>query len=143
MDKEDLKSQDRLPPYDMMDKAEREELLLRVMELIVKWQPLPRALLEPLPTSILRRLELAIRHIREAGMAGGPEGAPMRLKILRAALEMKGVDASPQPKGMSENEVLRQQPLSVQRQVKAQEGLDIRRAQTQEAVLLEEALRKR
>ena len=143
MDKEDLKSQDRLPPYDLMDKAEREELLLRVMELIVKWQPLPRALLEPLPTSILRRLELAIRHIREAGMAGGPEGAPMRLKILRAALEMKGVDASPQPKGMSENEVLRQQPLSVQRQVKAQEGLDIRRAQTQEAVLLEEALRKR
>lgn len=143
MDKEDLKSQDRLPPYDMMDKAEREELLLRVMELIVKWQPLPRALLEPLPTSILRRLELAIRHIREAGMAGGPEGAPMRLKILRAALEMKGVDASPQPKGMSENEVLRQQPMAVQRQVKAQEGLDIRRAQTQEAVLLEEALRKR
>lgn len=143
MDKEDFKAQDRLPPYDMMDKAEREELLLRVMELIVKWQPLPRALLEPLPTSILRRLELAIRHIREAGMAGGPEGAPMRLKILRAALEMKGVDASPQPKGMSENEVLRQQPMAVQKQVKAQEGLDIRRAQTQEAVLLEEALRKR
>ena len=143
MDKEDFKAQDRMPPYDMMDKAEREELLLRVMELIVKWQPLPRALLEPLPTSILRRLELAIRHIREAGMAGGPEGAPMRLKILRAALEMKGVDASPQPKGMSENDVLRQQPMAVQRQVKAQEGLDIRRAQTQEAVLLEEALRKR
>lgn len=143
MEKEDFKTQNRLPSYDLMDKAEREELLLRVMELIVKWQPLPRALLEPLPTSILRRLELAIRHIREAGMAGGPEGAPMRLKILRAALEMKGVDASPQPKGMSENEVLRQQPLSVQRQVKAQEGLDIRRAQTQEAVLLEEALRKR
>lgn len=143
MEKEDFKTQDRLPPYDLMDKAEREELLLRVMELIVKWQPLPRALLEPLPTSILRRLELAIRHIREAGMAGGPEGAPMRLKILRAALELKGVDASPQPKGMSENDVLRQQPLSVQRQVKAQEGLDIKRAQTQEAVLLEEALRKR
>ena len=143
MTKEDFKAQDRMPPYDMMDKAEREELLLRVMELIVKWQPLPRALLEPLPTSILRRLELAIRHIREAGMAGGPEGAPMRLKILRAALEMKGVDASPQPKGMSENDVLRQQPMAVQRQVKAQEGMDIRRAQTQEAVLLEEALRKR
>lgn len=143
MTEEDFRSQDRMPPYDMMDKAEREELLLRVMELIVKWQPLPRALLEPLPTSILRRLELAIRHIREAGMAGGPEGAPMRLKILRAALELKGVDASPQPKGMSENEVLRQQPLSVQRQVKAQEGMDIRKAQVQEAVLLEEALRKR
>ena len=143
MEKEDFKTQDRLPPYDLMDKAEREELLLRVMELIVKWQPLPRALLEPLPTSILRRLELAIRHIREAGMAGGPEGAPMRLKILRAALELKGVDASPQPKGMSENAVLRQQPLSVQRQVKSQEGMDIRRAQAQEAVLLEEALRKR
>ena len=143
MDKEDFKAQDRMPPYDMMDKAEREELLLRVMELIVKWQPLPRALLEPLPTSILRRLELAIRHIREAGMAGGPEGAPMRLKILRAALELRGQDASPQPKGMSENDVLRQQPLSVQRQVKAQEGMDIKKAQVQEAVLLEEALRKR
>ena len=73
MEKEDFKTQDRLPPYDLMDKAEREELLLRVMELIVKWQPLPRALLEPLPTSILRRLELAIRHIREAvSMAGRP-----------------------------------------------------------------------
>lgn len=76
-------------------------------------------------------------------MAGGPEGAPMRLKILRAALELKGQDASPHPKGMSENEVLQMQPMAVQRQVKAQEGMDIRKAQAQEAVLLEEALRKR
>ena len=67
----------------------------------------------------------------------------LRLKILRAALELRGQDASPTAKGPSENQVLGQQPLSVQRQVRAQEGLNLRQSQSQEALLLEEALRRR
>lgn len=143
MEKEDFQKQGRVPPYEVLNPQEKDELISEILRLIVKWEPIPRTLLEPLPTSILRRLELAIRHIREAGLAGGPEGAPLRLKILRAALELHGQDASPSTKGPSENQVLGQQPLSVQTQVRAQEGLNLRRSQAQEALLLEEALRRR
>ena len=97
----------------------------------------------PLPTELLKRLEFAVRKIRESGTAGGPESAPLRLKILRAALELRGQDASPVAKGPSENQVLNQQPRSVRTQVKAQESLDLKRMQAQEAMLLEEALRRR
>ena len=143
MEKEDFQKQGRVPPYEVLNPQEKDELIREILRLIVKWEPIPRALLEPLPTSILRRLELAIRHIREAGLAGGPEGAPLRLKILRAALELSGQDSSPTARGPSENQVLGQQPLSVQRQVRAQEGLNLRQSQAQETLLLEEALRRR
>ena len=143
MEKADFKEQGRVPPYAVLDSQEKDELVKRILELVVRWEPIPRALLEPMPVEFLRRLEVAIRHIREAGLAGGPEGAPLRLKILRAALQMQGTDSSPTAKGPSENEVLGQQPKSVQTQIRSQEGMDIRRSQAQEALLLEAALRRR
>lgn len=142
MEKEDFQKQGRVPPYPVLNPQEKDELVKRILELVVRWEPIPRTLLEPMPVEFLRRLEFAIRKIREAGLAGGPEGAPLRLKILRAALELRGQDASPTAKGPSENQVLGQQPLSVQRQVRAQEGLNLRQSQSQEALLLEEALRR-
>ena len=117
-------------------------LIQKILELIVEWRPIPEALLKPLPVDLLRRLEFAVRKIRESGTAGGPEGAPLRLRILRAALELRGQDASPVAKDPSENQVLNSQPRSFSSRVKAQEGMDLRRAQAQEALLLEEALRK-
>ena len=143
MEKADFKEQGRVPPYAVLDPQEKDELVRRILELVVRWEPIPRALLEPMPVEFLRRLEVAIRHIREAGLAGGPEGAPLRLKILRASLELQGTDSSPVVKGPSENEVLGMQPKSVQTQIRSQEGMDIRRSQAQEAILLEAALRRR
>ena len=143
MEKADFKDQGRVPPYAVLDPQEKDELVKRILELVVRWEPIPRALLEPMPVEFLRRLEFAIRKIREAGLAGGPEGAPLRLKILRASLELQGTDSSPVAKGPSENEVLGMQPKSVQTQIRSQEGMDIRRSQAQEALLLEAALRRR
>ena len=133
----------QLPPYSSLQESEKRQLIQKILELIVQWRPVPEPLLKPLPVELLRRLELAVRKIRESGLAGGPEGAPMRLKILRAALELRGQDASPVAKGPSENQVLNSQPASVRRQVKAQEGLNLRQAQAREALLLEEAMRTR
>ena len=143
MEKEQFREQGRVPPYAVLDPQEKDELVKRILELVVRWEPIPRALLEPMPVEFLRRLEFAIRKIREAGLAGGPEGAPLRLKILRASLQLQGTDSSPVAKGPSENEVLGMQPKSVQTQIRSQEGMDIRRSQAQEALLLEAALRRR
>ena len=143
MEKADFKEQGRVPPYPVLDSQEKQELVKRILELVVRWEPIPRALLEPMPVEFLRRLEFAIRKIREAGLAGGPEGAPLRLKILRASLDLQGTDSSPHAKGPTENEVLGMQPKAVQTQVRSQEGMDIRRSQAQEALLLEAALRRR
>ena len=133
----------QVPPFSQLQKSEKERLIQKILELIVQWRPIPEKLLQPLPTELLKRLEFAVRKIRESGTAGGPESAPLRLKILRAALELRGQDASPVAKGPSENQVLNQQPRSVRTQVKAQESLDLKRMQAQEAMLLEEALRRR
>ena len=132
-----------LPPYSSLQESEKKELIQKILELIVAWRPIPESLLKPLPVELLRRLEFAVRKIRESGTAGGPEGAPLRLRILRAALELRGQDASPVAKGPSENQVLNSQPSSFRNQVKAQEGLNLRQSQAMEALLLEEALRKR
>ena len=143
MTREELMQSGQIPPYSQLQQSEKEQLIRKILELIVQWRPIPEKLLQPLPTELLKRLEFAVRKIRESGTAGGPESAPLRLKILRAALELRGQDASPVAKGPSENQFLNQQPRSVRTQVKAQESLDLKRMQAQEAMLLEEALRRR
>ena len=143
MTKQEMLDSNQIPHYELLDEKEKKFLIQKILEYIVQWRPIPPQLLQPLPVELLKRLEFAVRKIRESGTAGGPESAPLRLKILRAALELRGQDASPVAKSPSENEVLNQQPKSVRDSVRANEALNLRRMQSQEALLLEEALRKR
>ena len=143
MTRQEMLESNQIPHWDMLEDREKKFLIQKILEMIVKWEPIPPQVLEPLPVDLLKRLEFAVRKIRESGTAGGPESAPLRLKILRAALELRGQDASPVAKGPSENQVLNSQPRQVREQVKANEALNLRQMQSQEALLLEEALRKR
>ena len=143
MTREEMLEANQVPHWDMLDSGEKKFLIQKILEMIVKWEPIPPQILEPLPVDLLKRLEFAVRKIRESGTAGGPESAPLRLKILRAALELRGQDASPVAKGPSENQVLNSQPRQVRDQVKANEALNLRQMQSQEALLLEKALRRR
>ncbi len=143
MDREEMMQAGQIPPYEMLDESEKKFLIQKILEYIVEWRPIPPQMLQPLPIELLKRLEFAVRKIRESGTAGGPESAPLRLRILRAALELRGQNASPVAKNPSENEILNSQPRQVREQVKANEALNLRQMQSQEALLLEEALRKR
>lgn len=143
MTRQEMLESNQIPHWDMLEDREKKFLIQKILEMIVKWEPIPPQVLEPLPVDLLKRLEFAVRKIRESGTAGGPESAPLRLRILRAALEMKGVDASPVAKSPSENQVLNSQPRQVREQVKANEALNLRQMQSQEALLIEEALRRR
>ena len=143
MTRQEMLEANQVPHWDMLDDGEKKFLIQKILEMIVKWEPIPPQILEPLPVDLLKRLEFAVRKIRESGTAGGPESAPLRLKILRAALELRGQDASSVAKGPSENQVLNSQPRQVREQVKANEALNLRQMQSQEALLLEKALRKR
>lgn len=143
MTREEMLQSGQIPPYEMLDESEKKFLIQKILEYIVEWRPIPPQMLKPLPIELLKRLEFAVRKIRESGTAGGPESAPLRLRILRAALELRGQNASPVAKNPSENEVLNSQPRQVREQVKANEALNLRQMQSQEALLLEEALRRR
>ena len=143
MNREEMLEANQVPHWDMLDDGEKKFLIQKILEMVVKWQPIPPQILEPLPVDLLKRLEFTVRKIREAGAAGGPESAPLRLRILRAALELRGTDASPVAKSPSENQVLNSQPRQVREQVKANEALNLRQMQSQEALLIEEALRRR
>jgi len=124
---------------ELLDNSEKEQLIRRILTLIAQWQPIPQELLNPLPIETLRKLEQIIREIRRQGAAGGPMKTPLRLKIMRSMLENRGVPQEDQSR-LTEDEILNQQPLEMQSQVRAQEALGQKETQAREALILEKSL---
>ena len=127
----------RLPPWQNLDRKDREELIAQILLLVAQNKPLPRPLLEPLPTPLLQKLLRAVRQLQGEGLLGPRHRVPERLQRLRELLAGRGLSKPKQP---SENEVLAQQPKQMQREVLAQESRGLREAQARAAVGMQQTL---
>lgn len=130
-------TQERLPPWGEMDKEDRETLMERIILLIAQCREIPRQMLQPLPTPLLNRLLLAVRQLKNEGLLGREHRIPDRLKRLKELLLSRGLG---EPKAPSENEVLAQQPMSVQRETRANESLNLREANARQMMEMQSRL---
>ena len=129
-------AQRQLPAWDRMTPEEQKELLLQIMVMIAEARPMPEALLRPLPQPLLEALMQTVSQLRNEGMLGPKHRAPERLRRLRELLQQR-LPQSGQP---TENEVLSQQPLQMQREVRAQEAMGLREAQGRAMVGMQQTL---
>lgn len=93
-------------------------------------------LLQPMPTIFLRALLSSVRQLKNEGMLGPKHSSPERLQRLRELLNQR-LPSNSQP---TEEEVLNQQPLQMQREVRAQEALGLRQAQSRAMVGMQQTL---
>ena len=129
-------AQQQLPAWDRLTPEQQRELLLQIMVLIAEARPMPETLLRPLPLPLLSALTEAVEQMRNEGMLGPKHQAPERLQRLRQLLQQR----LPQSRQPSENEVLAQQPLQMQKEVRAQEALGLREAQGRTMVGMQQTL---
>lgn len=129
-------AQRQLPAWDRMTLEEQKELLLQIMVMIAEARPMPESLLRPLPQPLLEALMQTVNQLRNEGMLGPKHRAPERLRRLRELLQQR-LPQSGQP---TENEVLSQQPLQMQREVRAQEAMGLREAQGRAMVGMQQTL---
>lgn len=129
-------SQKQLPHWNNLSMMEQKQLLAQILQMIAECRPLTKELLQPLPLPFLRALTQTIQQLQEEGMLGPKHRAPERLQRLRELLSQR----LPSNKQPTENEVLSQQPLSMQRQVRAQEALGLRQAQSRAMVGMQQTL---
>ena len=54
MTREELMQSGQVPPYSQLQQSEKEQLIRKILELIVAWRPIPESLLKPLPVELLR-----------------------------------------------------------------------------------------
>lgn len=113
----------QLPAWSQMDRADRASLMQQILEAIAEWRPIPKALLQPLPTKLLHDLLDVIRKLKAEGLVGPRSRPTDRVKRLKELLEARGLGRR---KSLSEEDVLNQQPLQVQREQRANEALNRR-----------------
>lgn len=123
--------------WENLDSKQRRILLHQLLVAIAEWQPLRPELLKPLPTPVLRSLLEIINQLKAEGLAGSGRQTPQRVQRLRELIAQRGLGPSQTP---TEDQVLRQQPAEMQRQVYAQEAVGMRRAHALEAQSLTQQL---
>ena len=114
----------RMPQWKNLSQQQKANLIHAIVMSIAEWKPMEPKLLEPLPKQLLSRLLEAIQEIKANGLAGPQFRAADRIKVLKRKLAARGLlpsNSEPTP-----DQVLNQQPVLMQQQVRAHEAMQVK-----------------